>query len=169
MRIFIITLFSLMSICVLKAQDVKFSVETSSDSILFGNYFKVTFSIENASANNFEAPSFQHFSIIGGPNQSSSFSMVNGVTSQSMTYSYYLEPKEEGVFFIEPASVEVEDKIIETAPLEIKVAPNPEGIIQSPDEQKNRTFDSIFGKPFFHKEEVQPKKKPKKKKKIYKI
>jgi len=166
MRTLFIIFISLTSIISIKAQEVKFTVEVSSDSILMGNYFTVTFNIENGKAQHFDAPNFQGFSITSGPNQSSSFSMYNGVTSQSMSYTYYLEPLEEGEFFIEPANIEVDGQILETAPIKIKVAPNPEGIIQRPNQQKNRTFDSFFDQPLFPKKD---KAKPKKKRKIYRI
>lgn len=184
MRILFITVLSLIGLCSVKAQEAKFTVEVSADSILMGNYFQVTFSIENGNAKNFEAPNFQGFAIVGGPNQSSSISIVNGVSSQSMSYTYYLEPQEEGLFYIEPANVEIDGLILETLPIAIKVAPNPEGIIQNPSQQKNRTFDSFFDFPspfgqefkFPFDQEFQfpsePKKEtkpPKKKRKIYKI
>ncbi len=169
MRILLISLFSLLGLSTITAQDAEFSVTVSADSILIGNYFQVTFSIENGDAKNFEPPSFQGFAIVGGPNQSSSFSMMNGTTTQSLSYSYYLAPKEEGQFFIEPANVEIGGKIFETEPLEIKVAPNPEGIIQNPQRQQ-RSFDSFFDFPApFNKEEKKKKTKPKKKRKTYRI
>lgn len=139
----------------------QFSVTVSSDSILMGNHFVVTFSLENAQTNSFSPPTFEGFDIIGGPNQSSSFSMINGVTSQSQSYAYYLLPKEEGLFYIPPANVEVDGAVLETEPVEIKVFPNPEGIIQKPQRPSRRDF---FSNPI----EPQPK-KPKKKRRIYRM
>lgn len=172
--IFILCTFFSLSIT---AQEAKFNVDVSRDSVLLGNYITVTFSVENGKVDDFSAPNFADFNVVGGPSTSSSISIVNGVSSQSMSYTYYIEPKEEGIFYIEPASVEIDGKFLETPPLAIKVAPNPEGIIQSPEQQKSRTFDSIFEDPFFHNpffdrtEPRQPKKKAKgkKKRKYYKI
>ena len=101
----------------------------------------MTFTIENGQPTNFEAPVFQNFNIVSGPNQSSSISIINGETTQSQSYTYYIEPKEEGLFFIEPASVELDGEARETEPISIMVLPNPEGIIQKPDERKSRMFD----------------------------
>ncbi len=171
MRVLFITLISVLGLASISAQDVKFTASVSSDSVLFGNHIRVTFSIENGNAKNFEAPNFQGFNIVGGPNQSSSMSMVNGLTTQSMSYSYFIEPTEEGQFFIEPAIVEIDGNIFETEPIEIKVVPNPEGIIQHPEQRRSRSFnsfDSFFDRSFPPREEQQ-KKKPKKKRKIYKI
>jgi uncharacterized protein (DUF58 family) len=165
----------------LKAQDkpVNFTVEVSTDSILMGNHFEVKFILENANGRNFEAPDFsENFSVISGPNFSSSFSMVNGNMTQSQTITYYLEPRDIGSFYILPASVKAGDEVLETAPLEVLVVPNPDGIKQTPPNQMQQfrfdwstPFDLNFGTPFkdlqpLPQPEPQPKEKttPKKKK-----
>ena len=157
------------------AQDENFTVSVYPESILMGNQLEVQFKLENVDGSNFQAPQFEGFYIVGGPNQSSSFSMINGETSRSLTYTYYLEPKEEGNFYIEPASVDVGDKILSTLPVEIIVEANPDGIRQEGrKEQPSRTFD-FFNIPEFSRPipktapEPSPKTKPKKKRKIYRI
>lgn len=128
---------------------VKFTVEVSTDSILFGNYFEVKFILENANGNDFGAPDFsQHFNVVSGPNFSSSFSMVNGSMTQSQTITYYLEPKEIGAYYILPASVDTGDKVLETAPLEVLVVPNPDGIKQTPSNQRKPFGSDWGGNPF---------------------
>ena len=170
------------------AQDeVKFSVTVSSEEVLLGNYIEVSFSLENASAKNFEAPAFEGFDIVSGPNQSSSFSMVNGVTTQSMSYTYYVKPREVGTFYIEPSFIEAGDENLSTQPIEIKVLENPDGIIQKPQRRQspqmdffNFQKDDFFDFPtdeFFNfpkrkmprqEEGAEPKKKNKKRK-VYRI
>lgn len=168
------------------------AVRISNDSILMGNYFEVAFTIENASIKKFEAPDFEGFNIISGPNQSSSMVMNNGTVAQSLTYSYYLEPLDIGNYYIQPAFVDTGEDIIESAPLEVIVLDNPDGIIQGP-QQRNRKdlFNSeIFfgGADFFGDFDIfqdffeqrkspfsqpipkeQPKSKSKKKRKVYKL
>lgn len=122
--------------------EVKFTVEVNTDSILLGNHFEVSFTLENGKGTDFRAPQFEGFNIVGGPNQSSSFSMVNGDVTQSQSYSFYLEPKDIGNYYIEPASIEVDGQIIETAPVEIIAVPNPDGIKQTP--KSNRKNESLF-------------------------
>ena len=127
---------------------IKFTVEVSTDSILMDNYFEVKFTLDNASGQNFEAPDFSSdFNVVSGPNFSTSMSIMNGEATQSMTITYYLEPKEVGAYYIEPASVEASGEILETAPLEVMVVPNPEGIKQSPP-RRNDSFHFDFGSPF---------------------
>lgn len=115
----------------------KFTVQVSNDSILMGNTFQVVFSLENAQGNNFQAPDLSlFFDVISGPNVSSGMQMINGQINQSISYTYYLQPREIGVFFIEAASIETAENYLETAPLEVIVVPNPKGIQQSPPAQK---------------------------------
>ncbi len=143
-------------------QGASFRLELSSDSILLGNYFEVKFILENASGSQFEPPSFEGFTMVGGPNQSSSFSMVNGKVSQSMSYSFYLEPKDIGNYYIESASIKVGDQIFETLPKKVLVVVNPDEVYQSPRYNEREELTPS--------EEVTPKpKKPKKKRKVYKL
>ena len=162
-------------------EDAKFTVTVSTDSVLLGNYVEVTFTLENAAMEEFQAPVFEGFRIISGPNQSSSFSMMNGKVTQSASYSYYLEPKDIGSYYIAPAFVITEESTLETTPIEILVAPNPDGIIQNP-KPKNDVFggdffgrNDFFSRDFFGRDgsdkstPPKPIKKPKKKRKTYKL
>ena len=121
----------------------KFTVNISMDSVLLGNYFEVKYMLENGSADNFVAPNFENFNVIGGPNTSTSMSFMNGAMSQSISYTYYLEPRDVGSFFIQPASVETSGEFLETVPMEILVVPNPDGITQTP-KQRNNPRNSFF-------------------------
>ena len=127
----------------------KFTVTVSTDSILFGNYFEVKFTLEDANGGNFNAPTFENFNIISGPNTSTSMSFMNGTMSQSVAYTYYLEPKEIGSYYIQPASIETNETVLETLPLEVLVVPNPDGIRQHPQQRQgsNSLFDDFFGQP----------------------
>lgn len=118
----------------------RFTVELSSDSILLGNYFKAVFTLENANGQAFEPPHFQGFDIVSGPNVASSFSMANGRTSQRISYAYYLQPRDIGNYYIEPASIAVGEQVLETLPVPVTVAPNPDGIIQAPQEERGQSF-----------------------------
>ena len=143
-------------------QDAKFKIEVSSDSVLLGNYFEVKFILENQSGTQFQPPSFEGFNVVGGPNQSSSFSMVNGKVSQSMSYSYYLEAEDIGFIYIDPASVKVGNEVLETEPKKILILDNPDGLQVDPQNRENETLN-----PFY---DVTPKStKPKKKRKVYKL
>ena len=163
-----IIIFCLLNIVNSQAQDSKLSVSLSTDSLLMGNYVEVKFTIDNATAQNFEAPNFEGFEIISGPNMSSSYSVINGDVTQSATYSYYLKPIKEGSFFISAATLDLGEKILETEPIELMVYPNPDGIIQQPS-RENRFFE-FFDAPRPQQDgREKAKKKPKKKRKTYRI
>lgn len=105
------------------AEDVKFYVSAPS-TVGSGQQFAVTFTV-NAAASNLKAPSFKGFSVLSGPNQSSSSSMqiINGRMSQSVSYSftYYLQAGNEGSYPISPAKITVDGKTYETESFTIKV------------------------------------------------
>lgn len=182
----------------LAQENAKFSVKVSMDSVLYGNYFQVVFSLENAKGQSFQAPSFEDFIVKSGPNMSSSFSMINGDVTQSISYTFYLEPKDIGNYYIQPASIAVGESMMETEPIEIMVVPNPEGLIQEQPQEERMSnffkgFDSDRRMPGFRDfqldfadpnrqqlpqdkdqpkvpgQEDKTKKKKKKKRKIYKI
>jgi len=147
-KLFIFIASFMISLVAFSQQVAKLTVEVSNDSILLGNYIEVKFTIENAAVKNFEAPNFDGFTIVSGPNQSSSMMISNGEVSQTMAYSYYIEPVDVGNYFIEPAFVDTEEGPLESIPLEVLVVDNPDGIIQHP-QQKNRqnlfNRDDFFG------------------------
>lgn len=162
----------------------RFSVAVSSDSILLGNYFRVTFTLENARQGDFEAPEFEGFQIVSGPNFSSSMSMVNGTVTQKISYSYYLEPLDIGNYYIPPASITVGNNVLESLPVSILVTPNPDGIKQLPDQELewsngfDDAFPDLFEQFFKNKQQMdsfpapppsKPQPEPKKKKKVYKM
>ncbi len=162
MKIYLSTiLFGFVMNLAVAQQDARFIIEVSSDSIPLGHYFEVKFILENAHGSYFEPPTFEGFTVVGGPNQSSSFSMVNGKVSQNMSYSYYLQPQEIGNYFIQPASVKVGDEILETQPKKILVVVNPEADAMPQLKKKEKTPPAV---------EPTPKPKPsQKKRKVYRL
>lgn len=143
----------LMSIGLLQAQTqekaARFTVEVSTDSLLMGNLLKVTFTLENAKGDGFEAPYFTGFDLQSGPNYSSSVSIVNGRSTQRLSYTYYLMPKDVGNYYIEPASVLVDGQVLETMPVEVIVVPNPDGHIQQPSPEQRLGQSFHFEMPGF--------------------
>jgi len=141
------------------AQTPKFSVAVSSDTILLGNYFELKFTIENAPANGFQAPDLHKFDIIGGPNTSSSMSIINGEVSQSSSYTYYLKPPDIGVYTIKPAYLTSEDIALETFPIDVIVIPNPDHIIQKPHAPEMRVDQFSVPKAPAEEKPTRPRKK----------
>ena len=115
---------------VLSGQDVVFKVEVTADTLYFGNPVGVKYTFENIQGD-FIPPSFEGFDIVGGPNVSNQFSMINGAVTQSSSYEYYLKPADVGVVAIQEATIENGDGPIYSDPIQIVVVDNPEGIRQS--------------------------------------
>lgn len=145
-------------------QEAKFTVAISVDSLLLGNPTQVTFSLENAQGSNFSPPDFVGFDMVGGPSQSSSFSMINGKVTQSQSFTYYLEPQDVGNYYIQAASIETGEGILETEPVPILVVPNPDGVKQKP---KAKSQGPEFLEP--KTPQQTPTKKSRKKRRIYRI
>lgn len=108
------------------AQDPTLKV-SSPRQVSVGQKFQVVFEA-NADGKNFKAPSFEGFNVVGGPFQSSSssFQMVNGSMSHSVsnTYTYALMAYQEGTFHIGSASLTVKGNKITSQPFDIKVTPD---------------------------------------------
>lgn len=144
------------------SQDVGLSAMLSQDTVLLGNYFKVEFSVENATGD-FEQPDLSSFKLVGGPNTSTSMSNINGEVTRKSSYTFYLEPLEAGTVYIPEAYFVTDDTTLETTPLKITVLPNPKGIIETP---KGSYYSKIFGFPATPETPQRPKKKKAKRKKI---
>ncbi len=124
----------------LAAQDVKFDISLSSDSLLLGNYLEVRFEVRNGQGR-FTPPNFEGWQVVAGPNTSSSYTIINGEVSQSSTYSYALEAPAAGVYTIGPALLVNAEGEMKTPSVEVIVLPNPDGIRQYP---KNREESKYF-------------------------
>ena len=159
-NILIVTLILLLPFNVMSQEDSNpaFEIEISKDTILLGNYLEVRFTAMNIKGE-FEPPKFNDFEVIGGPNQSSTMRIVNGKSSQSASYSYFIKPKETGVCYIEPAYLLGEAEQFETRPTEIFCLPNPQGIVEESritDQGQSMEFGQF---PFFRNGKPSKKKK----------
>ena len=75
----------------------------------------------NQDGDNFVPPSFQDFTVVGGPNTSVSNYWANGKRSYTKTYSYFLSPKKQGSFTIKQAQIEIKGQVYKTFPVIVKV------------------------------------------------
>ncbi|HMT30022.1 MAG TPA: BatD family protein [Bacteroidia bacterium] len=88
-----------------------FTATVNKNPIGLNEQFQLSFTL-NSSGNNFRGPSLSDFMVLSGPNQSTSMQFINGSMSQSVSYSYILQPKKEGTFKLEPATVEAGGKVV---------------------------------------------------------
>ncbi|APS38027.1 MULTISPECIES: BatD family protein [unclassified Salegentibacter] len=103
----------------LQAQ-VKFEAKVSKDKLGVNERLRVDFEM-NQDGDNFRPPSFDGFTVVGGPNQSVSNRWINGDRTYSKTYSYYLQPNSRGSKTIAQAEITIDDKIYKTTPIDIQV------------------------------------------------
>ncbi len=99
---------------------VKFEAKVSKKKLGVNERLRVDFQM-NKDGDNFNPPSFNGFTVIGGPNQSVSNSWINGVRTYKKTYSYFLAPKGRGAFTIGQATIEIEGEIYKTTPIKVDI------------------------------------------------
>ena len=104
----------------LSAQEVSFDAKVSKKQLGVNERLRVDFTM-NTDGDNFEPPSFENFTVVGGPSQSINNSWINGVRSFSKSYSYFLAPKKRGEFTIGQATIEIDGKTYKTLPVKITV------------------------------------------------
>lgn len=92
--------------------------------VAVGETFNLTYTL-NAQGVNFRGPRISGFTVLTGPNTSttSSIRSINGRTSMTITYtySYILQATREGTFTVPAASVTVDGKVFQSNTLSIEV------------------------------------------------
>ena len=99
---------------------VEFVAKVSKKTLGINERLQIDFSM-NEDGDNFTPPSFENFKIIGGPSQSISKSWINGKSTYSKTYTYFLAPEKRGKINVGQASIEVKGVIYKTSTVEINV------------------------------------------------
>ena len=99
---------------------VKFDARVSKETLGVNERLRVDFEM-NQDGDNFRPPSFQGFTVVGGPNQSISKQWVNGKASFSKTFSYFLQPNATGSLKIGQAEIDIDGTTYKTLPVEITV------------------------------------------------
>jgi len=112
-------LFTISAPFILKGQRLV-AVATSTQ-VGLGEVFQITWELQGAEGE-ISLPRLNNdFDVVGGPSQQSSYSIVNGRMSQSVSVSYALRPRRIGSFTIGPASVNVGKGNLQSNPITIKV------------------------------------------------
>jgi hypothetical protein len=101
-------------------QNIEFTASVSKSPVVVGEQFEVVFTL-NGNAESFNAPSFNGFEVLAGPNQSSSMTSINGKTTMSFSLSYVLAALKEGDLTINPASITAGGKQYRSGAIRLKV------------------------------------------------
>jgi BatD DUF11 like domain len=145
-KVFLITLFNVLSYLFTIAQDVQFTIKASANKVGLQNQFQLVITLSNSgNADKFQLPDLSAFTIVNGPMQSSSFSSFNGNSTSSRSFTYYLQPKSIGAYTIPSATAIINGKTIKSNAVKIEVI---KGTVQNaqPEEESN-FFDNLFGSP----------------------
>lgn len=121
---------------------VTFQTELSKKNMGINQRIEVRFTM-NEDGDNFTPPSFDNFTVVGGPMQSYSTTWINGNRSFKKSYSYYVTPKKKGTLTIGSASIEINDKTYKTQPVTVTVG---DAVQEDPrQQQRNQGWGSFFG------------------------
>ncbi|MFD2434096.1 BatD family protein [Mesonia maritima] len=99
---------------------VQFEAELSRTKLGINERLRVDFTM-NEDGDNFNPPDFKNFTVVGGPNQSISYSYLNGKKTYQKKYSYFLQPTSRGTFTIGQAEILIKGEIYKTTPLQVEV------------------------------------------------
>ena len=123
--------FIFLFICVMAginvyADEIRF-VASAPDVVVDGEQFKLTFTVNTQKVKDFRAPVMNDFEVLMGPSRSqqSSTQIINGnySSTNSITYTYILMPKEEGTFTISGATIIADGESMKSNSVKIKVLP----------------------------------------------
>ena len=103
----------------LQAQ-VSFDAKVSKKRLGLNERLRIDF-VMNENGDNFIPPDFTNFLVVSGPQQSVNRSWVNGVSSFSKTYTYFLTPKSKGTLRIGQAQITINGEVYKTSPIEVQV------------------------------------------------
>ncbi len=120
---------------------VKFEAVVSKETLGVNERLRVDFEM-NEDGDNFRPPSFQGFVVVGGPNQSISKQWINGKSSFSKTFSYFLQPKATGKLQIGAAEIEINNTVYKTLPIEITVT-GAVDLDRDPNDPVNAAADNV--------------------------
>ncbi len=132
-KLFILSIFLMISSA--GVAQVQFEAKASKQKLGVNERLRVDFEM-NQDGDNFKAPSFSGFTIVGGPNQSVSNSWINGKRTYSKTYSFFLEPTARGRFTIGQAEITVDGDTYKTSPIQVEVT----AAVDTPTDGDNSEF-----------------------------
>lgn len=117
---FLIIIFFFNSLFVF-SQEFQFTAKSSKTTLGVNQRLKIEFSVNKNGADDFRAPDFRGFKVVAGPSTSVSQSWVNGVSSYSMSYVYFLEPTTKGEFTIPGATITYQGREYKSNAINIQV------------------------------------------------
>lgn len=102
-----------------------FHANVNTTTVALNDKFQLSFTFEGQDVNsikNLSPPDLnKDFLVLSGPNQSTSMQIINGAVSASISYSYYLQPRNLGKYTIGAAKILYKDQDYKSEPIKIEV------------------------------------------------
>lgn len=102
-----------------------FRANVNSTTVALNDKFQISFTFEGQDINaikNFSSPDLnKDFLVLSGPNQSTSMQTINGAVSASISFSYYLQPRNLGKYQIGSAKIQYKDQEYKSEAIKIEV------------------------------------------------
>lgn len=133
-------------------QNGSFTASVNKNRVSVNETFQITYTLNNLDGTNLQAPSFKNFNVVGGPNRSQSIQIINGSTTKSTSFSYYLQPQQEGTYTIGAATLEVNGKTINSNSVTVTVVG--EGQAPKKNSIDDQIRDNVFVRVFVDREQV---------------
>lgn len=113
----------------ISAQDLKLTASVDRNPVGVSEPFVYQLVVSGTTQNlpNIELPDLSNFTLLSGPNQSSSFNMVNGAVTTSRTYSMELLPKKAGKHTFPAVAVEYRGRTYRSNAVTVTISANASG------------------------------------------
>ena len=86
-------------------QDITFVAELSKERMLENSTVEFSLTLRNAQGEQLTPPDFGDFEVLQGPNRSIGTTILNGVATSQMTFTWMLQPRRTGALSVGPATV----------------------------------------------------------------
>ena len=91
--------------------------------VVSGDQFRLSFTISSKKVRDFRAPNIKDFEVLMGPTRSTQYQNINGVETNSITFTYILMAGKEGTYKIPGATIVADGNNYNSNSVEIKVLP----------------------------------------------
>ena len=91
--------------------------------VVNGDQFRLSFTISSKKVRDFRAPNIKDFEVLMGPSRSTQYQNINGVETNSITFTYILMAGKEGTYKIPGATIVADGNNYTSNSVEIKVLP----------------------------------------------
>ena len=91
--------------------------------VVSGDQFRLSYTVNTKKVRDFRAPNIKDFEVLMGPSRSVQYQSINGVESNTITYTYILMAGKEGTYNIPGATIVADGNTYTSNSVDIKVLP----------------------------------------------